>query len=108
MQRGDIYSAVGKGDFSRKPRPVLIVQNEAFNQHHPSITVCLITSDRSNDFLHRVAIDGDAATGLRHDSEVQIDKVQAIEIRRFGGPIGRAPDEVMMKVDEALRTWLDL
>lgn len=108
MKRGEIYSAVGKGDFSRKPRPVLIVQNEVFNQHHPSITVCLITSFRTNDFLHRVAIEADEISGLRDASEVQIDKLQAIEVRRFGRLIGRAPEDVMVRVDEALRAWLDL
>lgn len=108
MKRGEIYSAVGKGDFSRKPRPALIIQSDAFNEVHPSATVCPITSILTGDFLQRVAIESNSETGLLHNSEVQIDKVQAIEMSRFGERIGLAPEHVMARVDEGLRVWLDL
>lgn len=108
MRRGEIYVAAGKGDFSGKPRPSLIVQSDLFNDHHPSISVCPITSEMSGDFLQRVPISADQQTGLLADSEIQIDKMQVIKVARFGRFVGTAPDEVMTLVEDALRRWLDL
>lgn len=108
MRRGDIYATVGKGDFSGKPRPSLIVQSNAFNPHHGAITVCPIASTRSNSTLFRVAIGADDETNLIADSEVEVDLIQAIRRERFGRRIGTASDDTMVLVDEALRRWLDL
>lgn len=108
VQRGDIFSTVGKGDFSTKPRPGLIVQSNAFNAHHPAFTVCPITTHLTGDGLYRIAIAGDETTGLLDDSEIEIDRVQAIWRHRIRQHIGRAPDDIMARVDEAFRRWLDL
>ena len=108
MRRGEIWSFVGKGDFSSKPRPGLIVQSDLFNPHHPSVTACLISSTLTGDYLFRVAVAHDAGNGLLEDSEIAIDKIQAVRIERLGKPIGIASDEVMAQVDNALRRWLDL
>lgn len=108
MKRGDIYAVVGKGDFSGKPRPALIVQSDAFNGHHASITVCPITSVLTGQFLIRLAIPAGPGTGLEHDSEIQIDKLQSVKLASARKLIGAAPDEVMLVVDEALRRWLQL
>ena len=99
---------VGRGDFSTKPRPSLVVQADAFNEYHPSITVCPITSLVSGDSFFRVGITADSANGLRKDSEVEIDRLQAIWRERTREVIGRASDEVMFAVDQALRRWLAL
>lgn len=108
MKRGEIYIAAGKGDFSGKPRPSLVVQSDLFNGHHPTISVCPITSELTGDFLQRVAISSDQQTGLDAASEIQIDKLQVIKLTRFGRFVGTAPEEVMTRVEDALRMWLDL
>jgi mRNA interferase MazF len=108
MRRGQIVSTVGRGDFSRKLRPSLIVQAEAFNTYHPAITVCPITSSVSGDILYRVPVSRAAGNGLLADSEVEIDLVQAIRRERIRGLIGMASDEIMFNVDQALRRWLAL
>ena len=98
----------GRGDFSGKPRPSLVVQSDVFNEHHSTVSVCPITSDLTGDFLQRVAIGADEHTGLLQDSEVQVDKLQVIKRARFGKLIGQASEETMMIVDDSLRLWLDL
>lgn len=108
MIRGDIVATIGRGDFSTKPRPSLIVQADAFNAHHPAITVCPITSDISGDTFYRIPVSADDETNLLIDSEVEIDLVQAIWRARIGRRIGKASDETMFLVDQALRRWLAL
>jgi mRNA interferase MazF len=108
VNRGDIYGVAGKGDFAGKPRPALIVQSDIFNPHHPSLTACPITTTITGDGLFRIAIPADDDSGLKTDSEVEIDKLQAVRRDRVGRRIGRASEEVMAAVDEALRRWLDL
>ena len=108
MRRGDIYATAGRGDFSNTPRPSLIVQSDLFNPYHPSVTVCPISSTPTSDRLYRIEIAHDAGNGLNHDSEIEVDKVQAIWIARLGDHLGRASDPILHAVDEALRRWLDL
>ncbi|KQN26098.1 hypothetical protein ASE86_08040 [Sphingomonas sp. Leaf33] len=108
MRRGDIVAALGRGDFSNKPRPSLIVQAEPFNAHHPAITVCPITSEISGDSFYRVPVTAGDDTNLLMDSEIEIDLVQAIRRERLGRRIGVASDDVMFLVDQALRRWLAL
>jgi mRNA interferase MazF len=108
MNRGDIVSTIGRGDFSKKPRPSLIVQADAFNAHHPAFTVCPITSEISGDSLYRIPVSATDQTNLLDDSEIEIDLVQAIRRERVGGLIGKASDDTMILVDQALRRWLAL
>lgn len=108
MKRGDIVSVAGKGDFSTKPRPALVVQSDLFNEHHPSVTVCPITSFVTGATLYRVPIRRDEENGLEEDSEIEIDRVQAIWRWRVRQRIGRASGFVALEVEHALRRWLDL
>jgi len=108
MKRGDIVSMIGRGDFSSKPRPGLIVQANAFNDFHPALTICPITSHITGDAFYRVAIAAEAESGLNRDSEVEVDRLQAIWRERIGQRIGAASNEVMFAVDQALRRWLAL
>ena len=110
MKRGDIVTIAdpAAGDFARKPRPAVIVQNEAFLDGHASVTVCLITSDITDLRLFRVPLSPDPATGLTRPSEVSIDKIQTVWSHRIGRHIGRISDETMFEIDQALRRWLAL
>ena len=108
MRRGEIVSTVGRGDFAGKPRPALVVQADMFNEHHPAVTVCPITSHATGDGLYRVPIDASDLTGLLDDSEIEIDRVQAIRRQRIGRRIGQASEATLELVDQALRRWLEL
>lgn len=108
MKRGDIVSIAGRGDFSTKPRPALIVQADAFNPHHPAVTVCPITSHVTADSFYRIPISPDDGNGLERESEVEIDRIQAVWRERIGQTIGTASDDVIFAVDQALRRWLAL
>ncbi len=108
MIRGDIYAIAGAGDFSGKPLPGLVVQSDVFNEFHPTVTMCPLTSQLTGDGIYRIAIAPDVPNGLRAASEIEIDKVQAVWTKRLGQRIGHADDTVMEAVDFALRRWFDL
>lgn len=108
MKRGQVVVTLGRGEFSTKPRPSLIVQSDLFNDFHPMFTVCPITSTISGDAFYRVPLVADATTGLLRDSEVEIDLIQSIRRERVGKVIGRVAEDVMTAVDDALRRWLSL
>lgn len=108
MKRGDIVTVLGRGDFATKPRPALIVQSDLFNEYHPAVTICPITTHVTGDNLFRIPVAPDHETGLLEDSEIEIDRVQAVWRHRVKRHVGTAPDEVMSAADQALRRWLDL
>ena len=109
MKRGDIVTiADPSGDFSSKPRPAVIVQNDLFNNTHASVTVCLITSQLTGHAMFRVPLPADNTTGLRRPSEVEVDKIQAVWSHRVGKSVGKVSEMTMLAVDEALKRWLAL
>ena len=108
MKRGEIHTFIGKGDFSGKPRPGLIVQSDLFNDYHLSVTVCPITSELTGGYLFRIMVQPDDANGLEAVSEIEIDKVQSVKTDRIGRFVGILAEDQMDVVDEALRLWFDL
>lgn len=108
VKRGDIVLASGPGEYSRKPRPFLIVQSNAFNPTHASISLCPITSIVSDNYMFRVRLDPSAENGLRRTSDIQIDKVQSLQRGRLKTIIGSASVLAMRQVDETLRQWLNI
>ena len=108
VRRGDIVLAAGPGDFSRKPRPFLVVQSNAFNQVHASISLCPVTSFIAGDGWIRIPLASSPETGLDRDSEAEIDKISTLRRDRIIKTIGQAPASAMRRVDDALRRWLEL
>lgn len=108
IERGAILLAAAPGEYTGKPRPFLVVQSDLFNEVHPSLSLCPITSVMRGMPLYRVPLEQGETTGLRQASEVQIDKVQTIRRERVVEVIGRAPATAMALVDQNLRRWLEL
>jgi len=109
VKRGDIVTIADPGgDFSRKPRPAIIVQSDVFNDTHASVTVCLITSHLTGQALFRLPLGAGDGTGLIVPSEIAVDKVQSVWAHRVGKRIGRVSDELLTILDQALRQWLAL
>jgi mRNA interferase MazF len=105
--RGEIVTAVIPGDFG-KPRPVVVVQADAFLEHHPSFTVCPLTSHLTGLGLFRIMVAPDKRNGLGSPSEVMVDKISSLRSDRIGTSMGRLSVLELRAVDEALRRWLAL
>ena len=55
MKRGEVWTAAGGKDYTGKPRPVVIVQDDRFDATN-SITICAFTSDPTDAPLFRLAV----------------------------------------------------
>jgi mRNA interferase MazF len=107
MARGDLYVVSAPGEYG-KPRPCVVVQSGFFEAEGDSRTVCLITREIREAPIIRVLVEPTARNGLRHRSQIMVDKIQSIHHKRFGGRIGRLEDAAMLQVDRALALFLGL
>jgi mRNA interferase MazF len=106
MNRGDIVRVAAAGDFG-KPRPALVVQNDAFAAI-PSVTVLLFTTELRDVPSVRIDIEPTAANGLRRPSQIMIDKITTVAMKRVGAPIGTLAHAEMDKVNRAMAVFLGL
>jgi mRNA interferase MazF len=95
-----------------KRRPALIVSNDQANQTAQRLgrgvlTVVPITSNVERIYPFQVLLPAGTA-GLRGDSKAQAEQVRSVSIDRIGELIGRAPESIMVSVDQALRLHLVL
>jgi mRNA interferase MazF len=106
VRRGDLVAVVVSGDYG-KPRPALVVQDDAFALLE-SVTVLLLSSDLRDTPLVRVTLQPTRENGLRLPSQVMIDKAMTVRRAKLGQIIGRADVETMKSVNEALSRFLGL
>jgi mRNA interferase MazF len=108
MKRGDLVVVATRGAYTGKHRPAVVVQSDAFNDTHASITICPITSDCVDAPLFRVSIPAGTRTGLEVASQIMIDKVVSVPRTAVGRRIGRLAATEIGVVDHALQTWLSI
>jgi mRNA interferase MazF len=106
MKRGDLVAVVVSGDYG-KPRPALVVQDDAFAALH-SVTVLLVTSDLHDGPLMRISIQPTPENGLRRPSQAMIDKTMTLPRAKVGQIIGRVDAGTMKAVDAALAKFFGL
>ena len=111
IQRGTVCLAdlnPPKGTEPGKIRPVLVVQTDLLNGHHPSTLVCPLTTNVKRSAKHlRVHLSRNQA-GLDKDSDVMIDQLRAIDNRRLIKPLGSVSEPIMQQVSENLAIILDI
>jgi mRNA interferase MazF len=111
IRRFDIWLAdlePQRGTEAGKVRPVLVVQTDLLNHHHPSTIICPITTNViiGADLL-RVNVKK-TGSGLKKQSDIMIDQVRAIDNRRLVKRLGRIDAVAQLKVAECLKLILDL
>lgn len=107
MTRGEIWTAAGGKDYSGKPRPVVIVQDDRFDATN-SITVCAFTSDTTDAPLLRLVVEPTEGNGLDKASRLMVDKVTTVPKAKLGKRIGRLADSDMVRLNRALLIFLGL
>lgn len=107
MKRGEIWTIAGGPGFAGKPRPALIVQDDAY-QNTETVTVCPITSIEVQTFMLRQTLKPDAGNGLRQSSHVMIDKMTTLPRGRLGRRIGTLANQDMARIDQVLLAFLGL
>lgn len=106
MKRGDIVTVALNGDFG-KPRPALVVQADAFALT-ATVTVLLLSSELVEAPLIRLALQPSASNGLRHPSQIMIDKSMSVRRERIGSVIGHVDAETMLAVNRSLAVFFGL
>ena len=107
MKRGEIWTVSGGGDYAGKPRPVVIIQDDVFDATG-SVTVCLLTTDRTEAPLFRLAIEPKDRNGLKSASRIMVDKVTTVAKSKLGERVGRIDDEDIVRLNQALMVFLGL
>lgn len=107
MKRGEIWTMAGGPDYAGKPRPVVIIQDDAFAARD-SITICLITSDSTDLPLFRIPVQPTPDNGLRAPSRLMADKLTTVPHNRLGQRIGRLAAEELLRLNRSLLVFLGL
>jgi len=106
LKRGVIWTAAAGSGYARKPHPVVIVQEDHFDNTE-SITVIPLTSDPL-EAMFRIPVEPDDENCLQVSSRLMVDKLTTIRKSRLGRRVGtRAPDD-MRRVDRAMLVFLGL
>ena len=111
VKRGDIYYAnlspvVGSEQGGR--RPVLVLQNDVGNKYSPTVIVAAITTQITKAKLPtHVEVEGRQCQ-LEKDSVILLEQLRTIDKRRLKEKVTHLGDEVMNKVDEALKISVGL
>jgi mRNA interferase MazF len=107
VRRGDIWTAAGGTGYAGKPRPVVIVQDDAFDATE-SITICAFTADRTDAPLLRIPVTPNARNGLEAPCRLMVDRITTVPKPRLGRSIGRLDDEDVVRLNHALLVFLGL
>lgn len=106
-QRGDLVTVAIQGNFG-KPRPALVIQSDLFNESHPTVMLCLVSSDLREAPLFRLTVGPTLENGLKLESQIQIDKVMTVLQEKVGPAFGRLDDATMLKVNRALALFMGI
>jgi mRNA interferase MazF len=90
-----------------KPRPVLILQDDRFD-NPDSITVCGITTDPRDAPLIRFPATPNPDNGLRSASRIMVNKITTVDRRKLGVLVGRLDASDLVRVNQAMLVFLGL
>jgi mRNA interferase MazF len=107
MRRGDIRTVSGGKNYAGKPRPVVIVQDDAFDATD-SITICAFTTDPTEAPLFRLMVEPNDGNGLHSPSRLMVDKITTVPKSKVGERIGRLDDEDVVRLNQAVMVFLGL
>jgi mRNA interferase MazF len=107
LRRGDIWTVAGGANYTGRPRPAIIVQDDAFDATR-SITICIFTTDPTEAPLLRIRIEPDEQNALHTPSSVMVDKITTVPRERLGSRIGRLGDEDIVRLNRAILVFLGL
>ncbi|OYW46002.1 MAG: growth inhibitor PemK [Sphingomonadales bacterium 32-68-7] len=107
MRRGEVWTVAGGKDYASKPRPVAIVQDDAF-EALGSVTVCAFTTDPTEAALFRLEVAPTLENGLREPSRLMIDKLTTVPREKLGKHVGKLSDADMLRFDRAAIVFLGL
>lgn len=107
MKRAEIWTVAGGPDYAGKPRPAVIVLDDAF-AGTSSITLCPFTTRTVDAPLIRLPIEPTRQNGLTVASDVMVDKITTVARSKLQKRVGRLAVEDMIRVNRAVLVFLGL
>jgi len=107
MKRGEIWTIAGGGDYTGKPRPAVVLQDNCFDAT-ASITICAFTTDPTEAPLFRIRVEPSESNGLRAASTLMVDKLTTVRKERVGTYVGHLDDEDVVRLNRAILVFLGL
>lgn len=106
MRRGEIWTVSGGGQYTGKPRPAVIVQDDHFDTD--SVALCPFTTDPTDAPLFRLLVEPDAGNGLDATSRIMVDKITTVRRARLGAQVGVLDDASVLRLNRALVVFLGI
>jgi mRNA interferase MazF len=107
MRRGEIWTVAGGTDYTGKPSPAVILQDNRFDATR-SVTICAFTTDQTEAPLFRLPIAPNPRNGLKAPSRLMVDKITTVPKTKIGSPLGRLDDEDIVRLNRAVLVFLGL
>lgn len=107
MKRGEIWTVSGGPDYAGKPRPAIILQDDAFDAT-ASIMLCPLTTHQIDAPLIRLGVEPSAQNGIKATSHVMIDKITTVSKKKLENRVGLLSDEDVVRVNRAIVVFLGL
>ena len=107
MRRGEIWTVSGGGNYTGKPRPAVIVQDDRFDATD-SIALCPFTTDTAEAPLIRLPVKPSSRNGLDALSRIMVDKITTVPKQKIGERIGELGGEDIARLDRAVAMFLGL
>jgi mRNA interferase MazF len=106
LRRAEVWTVAGGADYAGKPRPAVIVQDDRFDTD--SVTICPFTTDPTEAPLFRLDIAPTAGNGLRHSSQLMVDKITTVRRSKLGERIGILEDSDVVRLNRAMVVFLGI
>jgi mRNA interferase MazF len=107
VKRAEIWTVAGGPDYAGKPRPAVIVQDDAF-AGTASVTLCPFTTGMVDAPLIRLPVDPSRQNGLIVASHVMVDKITTVGRSKLQKRVGRLSEEDMIRLNRAVLVFLGL
>ncbi len=107
MKRAEIWTVAGGADYVGKPRPAVIVQDDAFEET-ASISLCPFTTHVVDAPLIRLLIEPTKQNGLKGVSQLMVDKITTVAKSKVQTRVGRLGDEDIVRLNRAVVVFLGL
>jgi mRNA interferase MazF len=107
VKRGEVWTVSSGPDYAGKPRPAVIVQDDAFDGT-ASITICPFTTHVAAAPLMRLNIEPSAENGLRAACQLMIDKITTVSKNKLESRVGRLSGEDIVRLNRAVLVFLGL
>lgn len=107
MKRGEIWTVSGGSEYTRKPRPAVILQDDRYSQT-ASVTICPMPSDATNVYEVRLLVTPSTVNGLTRPTHIQVEKISTVSRGKLGTRIGKLEDDHVEDLNRAVTVFLGL